>query len=141
MYKVLKIRKYDFETFFELKNIESGNEIKCFEPLNLEYELKPYKFIRQGEIYSCLINIEAEVIEKREYEFDNYYEILELNIRVGCGNFAKLKLNEEIYYLNMYILENIVGIEKGKKIMLRIFYYHLLKVNDVINPVYYTTEE
>lgn len=136
MYKLLKIEKYSDETFFTLKNIETGTEVRCFEPFNFEYELKEFSFLKEAEIYDCLIAIDVDVKNKKEDDSDIYYHIMELNKKIGDFEFAKLKLNNDIYYVLMRKLKHIQEIEDKKTILLRRIDFHLLKVNDVISDTY-----
>ena len=91
MYKVLKVdTECIYETFFDLENLETGEKITCFEPDNYN-RYKSYHFIKEGEVYNCLIEIEGEFIDKREHGKGSYYEILDLNIRIGNWKFARIK--------------------------------------------------
>ena len=140
MYKVLEIEKGWVDTCFTLENEKTGTKIECME-FDSYKDLKSFHFMKEGGIYDCLIKIDAEIIEEKEWENDDYYEILELNIRVGWCKFAKLKLNEDIYYMDMDDLIQINNLEKKKHILLRTVHYHLLKANDSINEAYYISED
>ena len=136
MYKILKIDKGYNDTFFTLKNLETGKEIRCFEPFEYENELKVFHFIKEGGIYDILIDMVADVIDKKEKDCDNYYEILELNVKIGWFKFAKLRLNNEVFYIIMTNLKAISDIENKKMILLRQIYFSLLKVDNVVNDSY-----
>ena len=146
MYKVLEVDGANsYETFFDLQNLETGEKITCFEPGDYS-EYKSFHFIKEGEVYDCLIEITGEFIDKKEYEYDDYYEILELNVRIGNWKFAKIKLNETIYYLKMDDLEDaykgdLKELKIGDEILFRQMTYRLLQVNDVINDDYQITDE
>ena len=124
MYKVLEVDGANsYETFFDLQNLETGEKITCFEPGDYS-EYKSFHFIKEGGVYDCLIEIVGDVIENKEYDKDTYYEILELNVRIGNWKFAKIKLNENIYYLRMSYLEDdykgdVRELKRGDKILFR----------------------
>ena len=146
MYKVLDVdRECLYETFFDLENLETGEKITCFEPGDYS-RYKSFHFIKEGEVYDCLIEIVGDVIENKEYDKDAYYEILELNVRIGNWKFAKIKLNKTVYHLRMDYLEDdykgdIKKLKRGDKILFRKMSYRLLKVNNVINDDYQNTDE
>ena len=140
MYKVLKIEKYDHETFFTLKNLKTGEEIECFEALSYE-DLEEFHFIKEGGIYEILICMGIYIIEAKEWDNDNYYKILELNKKIGDYKFAKLELNNNIYYVLMKELEKVKDLKDKEKILLRQGQYSLLKVDNTMSSAFYTSDE
>lgn len=140
MYRVLKIEKYDYETFFTLKNLETEKEIECFEALYYD-NLEEFHFIKEGGKYNILINMYIDVIERKELDCDNYYKILELNVKIGDYKFAKLELNENIYYVLMSCLKNVDNLRKNTVILLRQEQYSLLKVDNIVSSAFYTSDE
>ena len=140
MYKVLKIEKYYDETFFTLKNLETGTEIRCFEMDSYD-ELKEFHFIQESGMYECLIKIDVDIKANKESESDKYYKILELNTKIGDYKFAKLELNKDVYYVLMDYLKEIQNLENKEKILLRRIDYHLLKVDDVVSETFKRDEE
>ena len=143
MYKLLEIDDDYVELFFIFENLETGTKVACYELGNFEKDkdLEVFHFMQEGNIYDCLIMFDGHEVDKKENSWENYYEILELNVRVGWSKFAKVKLNNDIYYFEMDSFKNVKDLENKKTVILSKAEYHLLKINDVINPVYNITEE
>ena len=124
MYKVIKINEAVATRTIELKNMETGSVIECFDDSAL-VSFENFEFMEVGRVYDCKVKLFGKVVDIQT-EQSIMCKVLKECI-VGKKKFIKVCVKEEIYYVS---LER--GLEKS------IFYFEstrkdLIQVNDIIH--------
>ena len=124
MYKVIKINEAAATRTMELKNMETGSNIECFDDSAL-VSFENFEFMEVGSVYDCKVKLFGKVVDIQT-EQSILCEALKECV-IGKKKFLEVCVKEDIYYVSLEM-----GLEKS------MFHFEstrkdLIQVNDIIH--------
>ena len=126
MHKVIKINEFAATRMVELQNELTGNIDICFDDSAL-VSINNFEFMKVGNRYNCFIELFGEMAEEGISEAVTCKIIS--NERIGNGNFLKVFVGKEIYY----VPRSQVGSMPMKEFLFAYTRKDLIKVDEVIH--------
>ena len=126
MHKVIKINEFAATRMVELQNELTGNIDICFDDSAL-VSINNFEFMKVGNRYNCFIELFGEMAEEGNSEAVTCKIIS--NEMIGNGNFLKVFVGKEIYY----VPRSQVGSMPMKEFLFAYTRKDLIKVDEVIH--------